>query len=487
MPTAAEQEATTQQNALLVAAVAEGVSTALKAAATTPTVINPHGYNALLNTPGMEPNIVNAMVQAQSGLAGRLPYRASNYLNPILPVLTGQTANTGSNPTAACAGGKLPGNLKICQRTHPFGRLTMDSNVVRIDTAGEQVNRGEFVNQRIVGNPFANIDMPRNVSPETALRNAGAKALLELFNGMMREYRHLVFDGNPANTAGSAGYIEYNGLDRLLNTGYKDAISNVACPAVDSMVVSFGSQNISGVTPLNIVDVITEMVNYLDYLSSQLGLAPITFGLVMRYSLFHQLTAAWPCNYLTYRCSVIGTSTSGQQITYNGEEAIRMRDDMRSNNYLLIDGKKVEVIIDDAIAESVPALGTYESPIYIVPLTGPAFGYAGNNITYFEYFNWKGPHAAEEKINELKMTQYYDISQEGRYLLHYMPPTYWCNQVSALTRPRLVIEAPFLGARLTNIRYSYSFHERSPFPGDPYFKNGGGTSFPGPSFYQSTP
>ena len=184
----------------------------------------------------------------------------------------------------------------------------------------------------------------------------------------------------------------------------------------------------------------------------------------MRYGLFHQLTALWPCNYLTYRCSVVGGSTSGNQITYNGAEAIQMRDDMRQNNYLLIDGKKVRVILDEAIAESVPALGTYESGLYVVPLRGPAFGYAGGNATYMEFFNWRGPHAAQEKINELKLTNSYDVSPDGRYLLHYMPPTYWCNQIAVLQRPRLVMEAPFLAARITNIRYSYSFHERSSVP-----------------------
>lgn len=492
MPTAAQQEATTQQNALLTAAVAEGIAhyERTKAAGTSPTVINPHGYNALLNTPGMEPNVVNAMVQVNAGLQAELAYRASNYLNPILPVLTGQTASSGDEPTAACAGGPKPGNLKICQRTHPFGRLTMDSNVVRIDNAGELVNRGEFVDQRLIGNPFNNLDMPQAVSPEMALRNAGAKALLELFVDMARRYRHLIYDGNPANTAGSQGYIEYNGLDRLINTGYRDAITNQLCAAVDSLVVSFGSQNISGTSPLNVVDVITEMINFLTYLSEQVGLDPIEWGLAMRYGLFHQLTAAWPCNYLTYRCTVIGTSTSGQVINYNGEEAIKLRDDMRNNRYLLVDGKKVKVIIDEAVPETTAAggvSGTYESAIRFVPLRGPAFGYAGGNVTYFEFFNWRGPHAAEEKINELKVTAFYDISPDGRYLLHYMPPTYWCNQVAVLTRPRLVIEAPFLAARLTNIRYSYSFHERSPFPGDPYFFNGGNTSFPGPSFYNSIP
>lgn len=470
MPTAAEQQQQALQNAGVIAAIAEGVTTALKQAGTTPLAINPHGPGGLLSTPGLEPDVVNAMPRVMSGLQAVLPWRASNQINPILPVLTGQTASSGTEPTQACVGGPKPGNLKVCQRTHPFGRLTMESNVFRIDTAGEQVNRGEFLDQRLIGNPFANLDAPASVSPEQALRNQGAKVLMELFVAMTQRYRHLIFDGNPANTSGSQGYIEYNGLDRLVNTGYRDAITGAVCPAVDSVVVNYGGQNIVGGTG-NIVDTLTELVYYLTYLAEQLGLNPVEFGLVMRPGLFHKLTEIWPCNYLTYRCN-IGSGT-GNQITYDGAEAIRMRDEMRNGNYLMMDGRRIRIILDEAMAETIPgAAGTYESSIYVVPLT-----FAGNRpATYMEFFNWRGPNAAASIIQERKLTTYYDVSPEGRYLLHYQPPTYWCNQVAVLERPRLVVEAPMLAARITGIRYSYSFHERSPFPGDPYFRNGGSTT-----------
>ena len=74
----------------------------------------------------------------------------------------------------------------------------------------------------------------------------------------------------------------------------------------------------------------------------------------MPWAMFYEITEVWPCAYLTYRCTNIAT---GNTAFVDSAEAIRLRDEMRGNvydrtgQYLLIDGVRVPVVLDDGIAE----------------------------------------------------------------------------------------------------------------------------------------
>ena len=65
---------------------------------------------------------------------------------------------------------------------------------------------------------------------------------------------------------------------------------------------------------------------------------PTAWALVMRYDLFWELTAFWPCSYLTNNCSAASTS---KILVTTGREQIDMRDEMRSGNFLWINGIRV--------------------------------------------------------------------------------------------------------------------------------------------------
>lgn len=438
--------------------------------ATTPLAISPHGPGGLLSTPGLEPGIMNAMVMPLSGLEARLEVRTSNAMNPIYGILTGQTASTGSEPTAACATPTQVGNLKLCQQTYAFGRITKQSNVIRIDNAGQTINRSEFLDHRIIGNPFADMPMPQAVSTADVLKNVAKKALFELMIGLHRDYKKKIYTANPANTSGSEGYIEWRGLDMLINTGYRDAITGALCPAADSRVVSFGNALVTADTAVT-VNLITELYADRKRLADRLGL-DVKWAIAMSYGLFRALTQIWPCAYLTYRCAPIN-GAAGNQVTYDGAEAIRLRDDMRKtgSEYLLIDGEKVEVVVDDAIAETIPSNGVFQGDMYFVPLT-----VNGEPATFIDYFNFNGPEGAASIISILGAQNEYKISPDGRFLFHYLPAQYWCKQVAVVAWKRLILRAPFLAARLTGMRYNLTFHERDYDPAGPYYHLDGGNT-----------
>jgi len=451
-----------------------------KDAGTSGFAINPHGKGGLFGVLGLSPDVVNAMVAPLAGLAAELPVMMSNQTNELFSILTGQTASSGSEPSAPCVGGKKPGNLKECIQTWPFGRITMDSNPMRIDQAGQILNRGEFLDQRLIGNPFADLPMPVQVSADEALRSYPAKLLLELMNAIQLDYRPLIYTGNYVNTIANApdnGYVEYFGLNYIINPGYRDAIANVACPAADPTVAAFGGQNVATASS-TIVNLMVELYWFLSYLAEQTKQNPATWAIVMKPSLFRELTRIWPCTYYTYQCSVIPSSGDNRGIV-DARDARDLRDAMYNGHYLLMDGKQVDVILDDAIPETYEGGGTYESDIYYVVKTIKGT----TKATYWDYFNWKAPYGTAEAIKLLKSTNY-EITPDARYIIHYMPPTYWCNQISLLTRPRIVARAPFLMGRITDVRYTPQFHERVPFQSDPYnYKDGGQTTYAAPTYY----
>lgn len=440
--------------------------------ATSPQVIPPHGPGGLLTAPGMSPNVLNAMVMPVGGLEAAAPVRLSNERMPIMGLLTGLTESTGEEPTAACAVPTLAGSLKMCHQSVQFGRLTKQSQVIRIDNAGEILNRSEFLDQRLVGNPFLDVPTHPRATIQDALRNKASKALFELMAALYRDYKRLVIIGNPANTAGSQGYIEMNGLDRLINNNHVDIFSGQRCAAADSVVINFGGKTVAANAD-ELVTLIIEMYQHFKRLARQLTL-DVSWRLVMNGGLFWALTAVWPCSFLTTACA-------SDNMSFPASDVINMRDSMREGSYLLIGGERLPVIIEDAIEERVPVAGTFESDFYFIPWT-----VNGEPVFFTEYFNFRGPQGAQSVIEILGAQNEYMISPDGRFLFHYLPADYWCKQVAVVTWKRFVLAAPFLAAKVVNVRYTNLFHDRSPFPDDPYyFVNGGRTT--GPDFPYTYP
>ena len=270
-----------------------------------------------LTYPGSSRDIINAFIMPSSGLAGRLARRKSTETNPILDILTGLTASSGTNPTLACADGRQPGNLKFCKRSHPFGRIPMDSQVAQIDKMGTALNRGVFRDRTLVGDPFGGGRYPQPLDFRTALQNEYKTKILELFAAFNRDYARLIYSGNYANTAGSEGYIEFYGLDTLINTGLRDAVTGIACPAADSIVVDFSNQNITtgGANASGgVVNYITYILRNLRDVTQRTGLGDTWNGvLAMRRDLFYEITRVWPCanaRAIVIRCRAFSTNPS---------------------------------------------------------------------------------------------------------------------------------------------------------------------------------
>ena len=156
-----------------------------------------------------------------------------------------------------------------------------------------------------------------------------------------------------------------------------------------------------------------------------------------------------------------------------------MRDDMRQNKYLLIEGKRYEVVVDDMLTETPAAGGTvgnYQSDVYFLPLT-----VNGQPSLFWEYFQYNAQ--ATQAASRLAPNGFFEALQNGRFLFSRLSPTHTCVQVDIQERPRLILLTPFLAAKFQNLRYTIAIHERNAFSDETYFVNGGLVNTPLPYFY----
>jgi hypothetical protein len=457
-----------------------------KAAGTTPTATYGHGPGGAFSSFGLSKPVFSALILPYMGLQGMLPAVASIDTNPLRGIMTGVTAASGSNPTGVCDECKTTGKMKLCTQSVPFGRYCLDTQVYQIDRIGQRRNRAEFTDLTLMNQAFgmpARGMMPGQlpVGNGNPLQNELSKAMFEML------YATQLWTASPANNTAGGGYREFVGLDLQINTGHVDAETGVVCPGADSIIKSMANLEINS-NGGTYVAWISNIMRNLKFIAARSGLLPARWAIAMRWSAFYELTAIWPCAYLSYRCSPedapnnIGTVDTAAQV--------QMRDAMRGDfanmtgQYLLIDGEKVQVVIDDGITETINAGESFNSSIYFIPITVTG----GVPVTYWEYQDFAGPGMAEE-FAVMAPDGSYTVSDGGRFLWHKKPPSNWCVEMSALTKPRIVLETPYIAARMTNVRYVPLAHERDWSTTASYYKDGGGydRDWYGPSYYEPVP
>jgi hypothetical protein len=461
---------------------------------TTPTTNYMHGATGIFGVLGANRDVFSTRVKP-SGLLSVLPAFGVADTNPLVPYLTGFTDYSGDDPDGPCDTPPTAGEIKSCFLTAVFGRIPGKTDVIELDRVGKRINRGEFTDLRLVNDPLIDSNpFTPGTTVNDATRAFNRELLARLLTlGVYFEDRlsRMVYTGNPVNNTANAGYMEFPGLDILIGTGKVDAISNTSCPSLDSDIKDFNYGSVDAADP-NIVRYLTYMYRYVSRIAATTSMNPVEWAFVMRETLFYEITAVWPCEYLTYRCA---SDVAGQhdlptqaELTINAPDQVKMRDDMRNGNYLLVDGRKIRVILDDAIAEECGDEGeacfnanledgTFASDIYLVPLTVKG----GRPVTYMEFFDYKAPNAAMSSLQDWNVKSGF-WTDNGKFLWT-VHQTIWCLEAYAKIEPRIRLLTPHLAGRLQNVMYSPLQHTRDPFADQPYFVDGGSTSRSAPTYY----
>lgn len=439
-----------------------------------------HGPGGNFSYPGVEPDVFHTVV-GNRGLLGQLPAMPSLYTNPLYSVITGVSADSGSEKSQVCDDAPVAGLIQTCMVTSVFGRYERQTAQIELNRLGQQNDRADPMDLTLVGSPLAESSVFTSgpgggLAPGAdLLRNETRRKFWELSTSLHRLMSLQLWTGNPVNSAAGGGYKELTGLDLLINSGYVDAISHAACASVNADVKNFNY--------LKVQDNGTALVNALSYLyhtrkdlAERTGVMPVRWVFAMRPEVFWEVSAVWPCAYLTYRCNMVGVTGANLMVT--GDEQVRMRDDMRNGKYLMLDGDRIEVVLDDGIpmrtntTSARVTSGCASSSIYLVPMS--VIG--GRAVTYLEYFQYNN-QAIEDALGNMILGRI-----EGPWIT--VPKQRnWCVQWQTKVEPRVVLRTPWLAGRLDNVQVCPLQFPNEPFPSDPYYVGGGATSRPGPSYY----
>jgi hypothetical protein len=233
-------------------------------------------------------------------------------------------------------------------------------------------------------------------------------------------------------------------------------------------VKDFEYNDVCGTTR-DIVEYLSMLHWYLNYNSTTMGLGPWNGRIYLRPELWFELTACWPCKYLTNRC--LSTNVGANVSVINDNVNVNLRDQMRNGMFIPINGQNVPVTIDTGIYEHSaindanlnPA--EFASSIYFVPLTISG----GFPVTYIEYVDYRMA-AADAALLMGKEDWWWTDSGLYSWAIEQIK---WCYKLSLKTEQRIVLRTPQLAGKVEHVGYTPLQHLRSPDPDNPYHADGG--------------
>lgn len=417
---------------------------------------------------GLDTDIISTHIAAR-GLGAAIPAFGSDVDDPRFGFLTGFSDDIGSEAVYPCDDAPT-GYMKAATLTAAFGRLMRQTNTVEVDKLLHR-KRGVNTNLRLLNTMLTGgVGMDMNMNDADVMNLVVKAEMVSVGVRLERKLARIFWSGSPAVATAGGGYKEFPGLDAQIATGQVDAETNTAVPSADSLIYNFAYNDIDG-AGIDIVEVLSMAAYQLQDIAERTNMTPVTWALAMRPETWFELSAIWACRYLTHRCAAPGVTALSINVT--GNEQVTMRDDMRNGKYIIINGVRYPVILDDGIFEHTNVNnasvtpGSWASSIYFVPLR-----VRGNFPTlYWEHidYNQLGRQLAPLGAGQ-RNTPFW--SDNGRYLWVYRENGY-CFDLQVKTEPRVILRTPHLAAKIQNVRYSPMEHLRSPFPDSPYWKNGG--------------
>lgn len=428
-----------------------------------------HGANGIFATPGMERDVISAHVRPQ-GIAAILPMYPSTTATPIYGTITGFTGTTGTRPSTPCADAPK-GYMKGCNLSAAFGLTRFDTQEIDLLDTMMRYNRGDMMDLILRGRVLGLTNLPPGGMNEQQILSVVAMA--EMVTAAVNTERQLVSE----IWQGTGTHPQFTGLDSLIATGQTDFQTSQACTALDSDVKNFNYNDVGG-SAYDIVEYLSMLEFYIRNNASKMGLDPATWVIAMRPELWFELSAVWPCRYLTHRCD---NSAGTNATVINDNVNVQLRDSMRNGMFIDINGRRYPVVTDDGIFEHNNinngnlGLGEYASSIYMVPLTITG----GFPVTYREYKNYSdGLATTNTNLVYQGSTSANFWTDRGIFSWSFERQK-WCVYLALRTEQRVVCRTPQLAGRIDAVKYSPLQHLRSYDPDSPYFRDGGVSYDPG--------
>lgn len=442
-------------------------------ASTVPTGNVPHGQTqqplgnvyGLFTQPGVRPEMYSALARPYS-VTSILNVSRSEYNQEIIEILTGQTASAGTNPTGFCGNPAVVGNLKVCAQLTTFGKYYIKTELNAIPEVGQLKNRADIprniLNTPVGANPF----MPDIFWSLPDTRSQLRFETYRIGVDYERTLEQVAINGvQGTQNSDYIGWItQFNGLDRLIKTGYADSVTGTTCPAADSAVQTFGA-NISGngVGGFSIVESLSYLVQDLQTRAGQVGMDTVEHAIVLRRDLFNVLVEYWACEYWTYNCDGSATSPNNR----DGATIQQLRTDMWNGRFLYVNGQRVPVVFSDGLTRETVGANLFNSDILVVPVR-----WNGLPLLDFQYFPMDNLYITEF-TNAFGVGTPITSAENGMWLIG-QRSTGLCLEWHFAMQGRMILETPFLAGRLDNCQYSLAGRSpRDAYPGMSFYADGG--------------
>ena len=444
-----------------------------------------HGHGSMFGgvQVGIEPEVISTLMHWR-GVGNILPVIPSPYIEVFLPFVTG-VEETSSTEQATECGDCISGETEACIQHMPTARICRETQDMTITRIVDRLNRGDIdlqlLNKQMGDSPWT----PNSpFSGNDLMQIATAWALLyELPPLFARKLTPMVYTGNPVNNVGQA-YREFNGFDRLINTGFADAFTGTTCPGLDSDLKDFNYGDVTTQNSPSFYEMLEMAHYYVLHSALSQGLDPVEHVVVMRPELWQVFSQLIPVQRVQAALMTwLANSPGNMEITFNGTEIATERDRFRELGVVPLNGRMVKVVTDDGIYESNNANdahcdpGEYASDVYIIPIS-----YLGNRkATYIQHKDYRainGEIAAADGM----IDGYYRSSPDGRFAWAVVTNGP-CFKIQAYTEPRIILRVPQLAARIQNVLYVPLQHLKSPDQDSPYWKKGGVSTRAPASYY----
>lgn len=419
-----------------------------------------------LSLPGGRPGMWNAMARPNSWL-DIVSVEKSVYTNEILDTLTGQTADGSSNATNFCGNPPEPGVLKTARQTYSWGSFYGKTRLNAIAEVGQLKDRGDMarnvLNNPAVNNPFIPDVMKRALDTNSQFSNE----MYTFGNAMERSTEVVSIQGTAGTDNSRYGWFkEFKGLDGLIKTGHTDSVSNLAAAAMDSVVIPFNAAitgTAAGGDGRTFTEVLDDTFYALEDRARQVGArGQIQYAIVMRQEMFRKAVEVQANKYWFYK------QTGGQYNEINGQatELQNLRLAMLNGQYLISKGTQYPVVFSEGVEFYALGSGNYKGDIYIVPVS-----WGGVPLLRLQYFPMDNQYS-QEFATAFGTTDIQTLNN-GMFLVgkRYTP---LCLEFHFQARMRLVLDTPWLAARIDDVSFSYTnVATRTALPGSSLYVNGG--------------
>lgn len=362
--------------------------------------------------------------------------------------------------------------FKGCEITFCFGRICTETPEFLADDMGVRPS-SQYPMRRIYGSEPNIGTLPAQITrdDEWAFVMAGL-ALRGRLNQM-------IWPGTPANDSAGGGYREFKGLDMLINTGYRDVETGALCAAADSDVKAFNNQFVCDTGSTNAYTIYQYMVQLYRVIQLRAWMSfgsPINPADMVWVSAPEVIDGIIDCLACTYYPCLAGVGSTALALSADG--AANFRDRMVAQQVFHIDGVDIPWVKDP----------------FVTKTTGLAFG----DATCADLFLMTRRHGPmelvfgefqdmaklpDEKMFGLATPQSTLFSTDGGRFLWTTERIKWCYTASVLLKPRVIVLAPWLQGRITDVCVRTPQHYPDPDPSSTYFVDGGHGTPLGKSLY----